>query len=76
MEMSSARSLDTVTSNLLIRQDTARSDECCDECGAATTELVSPQHDPACSLRLSNIALTIHIHAGRAHFWCVPVVAV
>jgi hypothetical protein len=55
MEMSSARCLDTVTSNLLIWQDTARSDECCDECGAATTELVSPQHGPACSLRLSNV---------------------
>jgi len=55
MEMSSARSLDTVASNLRIRQDTARSDECCDECGAATTELVSPQHGPACSLRLSNV---------------------
>ncbi|HUH71549.1 MAG TPA: hypothetical protein VLZ05_23300 [Mycobacterium sp.] len=55
MEMSSARCLDTVTSNLLIWQDTARSDECCDECGAATTELVSPQHGLSCSLRLSNV---------------------
>ncbi|MGB8404228.1 MAG: hypothetical protein WCE30_09205 [Mycobacterium sp.] len=53
----SAHYLDTVMSNTLFCEDTTRPGrdaEHCDECGASTSELVSPEHGPACSLNPAN----------------------
>ncbi len=56
-----AQYLDTVTSNLLVWQD-SDGDDRCDECGAATGEGVSPQHGPACSLHPDNV---VDIETGQ-----------
>ncbi|MCT7373280.1 hypothetical protein [Mycolicibacterium llatzerense] len=47
-EDANAQYLDTVQSNLLIFE--AEPPARCDECGAATGKLVSPEHDRSCSL--------------------------
>uniref|UniRef100_A0A5Q5BT94 Uncharacterized protein n=2 Tax=unclassified Mycobacterium TaxID=2642494 RepID=A0A5Q5BT94_MYCSS len=49
-----AQYLDVVSSNLLVWEEPEQAAARCDECGAATDELVSPQHGPTCSLHPDN----------------------
>lgn len=49
-----AQYLDVVASNLMVWTDTDSAAGRCDECGAATEELVSRRHGPGCSLHPDN----------------------
>lgn len=50
-----AQYLDVVASNLLAWAEPEQIAARCDECGAATAELESPRHGPACSLNPANV---------------------
>lgn len=50
-----AQYLDVVASNLLVWAEPERSVARCDECGAATDELVSLRHGSGCSLSTVNV---------------------
>ncbi|MGJ6127030.1 hypothetical protein QN239_31055 [Mycolicibacterium sp. Y3] len=49
-----AQYLDVVASNLMVWTNSDPADCRCDECGAATEELVSRRHGPGCSLHPDN----------------------